>query len=154
MTSVVTTGFPVATTDAAGLAMLDWLARRRALILDLQQALQEGFGAVARFQGAAYLDCVQRQDELCQRIRSHDGCMPSPSADRGAMVAAAAELRQMNLELKQLADVQAALVEHGSRSVRCFQRVWALGEPAYSLPEPGIKTPGSIKPARPGREVH
>lgn len=115
--------------------MLDWLARRRALILELQQALQQGFGAVASFQGAVYLDCVQRQDELCQRIRAHDRVMPSPSADREAMTAAAAELRHMNLELKQLAEVQAALVEHGSRSVRCFQRVWAMGEPAYTRPE-------------------
>lgn len=154
MTSVLTTGFPVATTDAAGLAMLDWLARRRALILELQEALQQGFGAVARFQGAAYLDCVQRQDELCQRIRAHDRAMPSPSADRDAMVAAAAELRHMNLELKQLAEVQAALVEHGGRSVRCFQRVWAMGEPAYGPPEPGLRTPGTTKPGANGREVH
>ncbi|MGH9520643.1 MAG: hypothetical protein ACRD2D_13380 [Terriglobales bacterium] len=149
----------MATTDAGGLAMLDWLARRRALILELQQALQEGFRAVAAFQGAVYLDCVQRQDEICQRIRQHDRGMPAPSADREAMVAAAAELKQMNLELKQLAEVQAALVEHGSRSVRCFQRVWAMGEPAYGLPEAETKPPASVPnsaphPGTPRREVH
>lgn len=131
--------------------LFDWLTQRRALVTELQQAIQQGFDAVATFQANAYLECVEKQDGLCQRIRALDRRMPPTAGEpRGAVLRAAAELRAMNQELKKLNDVQAALVEQGSRSVRCFQRVWAMGEPLYGPPEPGPrKPPASTNPDEP-----
>jgi len=91
----------------------------------LSQALRDGFQAVAAFQAAAYLDCVERQQALCLQIAAHDSRKPVLGEQ------AAAALRALNAELRQLGEIQASLIEHGSRSVRCFQRVWALGAPGY-----------------------
>ncbi|HWG38124.1 MAG TPA: hypothetical protein VN690_10440 [Terriglobales bacterium] len=95
------------------------------MVAQLSQALRDGFQAVAAFQGAAYLDCVERQQALCLQIAALDQRKPTLGEQ------AAVSLRALNSELRQLGEVQAALIEHGSRSVRCFQRVWALGAPAY-----------------------
>jgi hypothetical protein len=109
--------------------MTAWLAQRRRLVEALTYELRAGFQAVAAFQAPAYLDAVERQQGLAQRILTHDRAMPLPDADAGVMRQAAAELRRMNRELKHLNDIQAALIENGGRSVRCFQRVWALAAP-------------------------
>ncbi|MGH9394575.1 MAG: hypothetical protein ACRD1E_10430 [Terriglobales bacterium] len=91
----------------------------------LSQALRDGFQAVAGFQGGAYLDCVERQQALCVQIQVLDQHQPTLGLE------AAVTLRALNAELRQLGQVQASLIEHGSRSVRTFQRVWALAAPAY-----------------------
>lgn len=110
--------------------MTAWLAQRRRLVEALTYELRAGFQAVAAFQALEYLDAVERQQGLAQRILAHDRAMPLPDADAGVMRQTAAELRRMNRELKHLNDIQAALIENGGRSVRCFQRVWAMAAPA------------------------
>lgn len=114
--------------------MNEWLAQRRELVEALSQALRAGFAAVAAFNAPAYLDCVEYQEDLCQRIASLDRRMPQPPAcpaDVPSWRAAAAELQSMNAELRRLADIQTALIAHGSRSIRSFQRVWALSASGY-----------------------
>jgi len=122
--------------------MATWLQHRHRLVEALTYELRAGFQAVAAFHGPEYLDAVERQQGLAQRILSHDRSMPLPEADADAMRSAASALRHMNRELKRLNDIQAALIENGGRSVRCFQRVWAMagGEPAgYSDPAAGAR---------------
>jgi hypothetical protein len=118
----------------APLTMDDWLEQRRRLVAELIQQLRSGFQAVAAFDGAAYLDCVERQEGLCRRIAALDARCPPPGPDAIANRRAASTLRFMNAELKQLGNLQAALIESGGKSVRCFQRVWALGAAAYAPP--------------------
>ncbi len=115
----------------------EWLERRQTLIGELTQQLRAGFQAVAAFNGAAYLDCVERQEGLCRRIAALDARRPESGPDPAAGRRAASALRFMNAELKQLGQLQAALIESGGRSVRCFQRVWALGAAAYGPPGQG-----------------
>ncbi|HET9784731.1 MAG TPA: hypothetical protein VFP94_07225 [Terriglobales bacterium] len=112
--------------------MAVWLTQRHRLVEALTYELRAGFQAVAAFQAPEYLDAVERQQGLAQRILTHDRAMPLPDADAGVMRQAAAELRRMNRELKRLNDIQAALIENGGRSVRCFQRVWAMAAPAVA----------------------
>ncbi|MGH9416173.1 MAG: hypothetical protein ACRD01_06050 [Terriglobales bacterium] len=120
------------------LPLAAWLGQRRTLVELLEQELRDGFQAVAAFDAPRYLDCIERQEGLCQSIARLDRRLPAPTPDKAFMEAAAAELRRMNAELKTLADVQQALIEHGSRSVRSFQRVWAMAAPGYAVtPAPG-----------------
>ncbi len=112
-----------------------WIEHRRALVADLAQALRDGFQAVAAFKASAYLDCVERQDELTQRIAALDRRRPDLPPAGPERAWAAAELERMNAEMKELAGLHAALIEHAGRSVRSFQRVWALGAPGYDPPE-------------------
>lgn len=127
--------------------MNDWLAQRRALVDQLSAELRAGFQAVAAFRAGDYLDSVERQETLAQRIVEHDTRMPSiEGADRRR--SAAAELRTMNAELRRLADIQAALIELGGRSVRCFQRVWALNSASYEL-DPALRRPPATEPPPP-----
>lgn len=113
--------------------MNEWLAQRRELVEALSQALRAGFAAVAAFNAPAYLDCVEQQEDLCQRIAALDRRIPKPKSQEAA--SAAADLKAMNAELRRLGDVQAALIAHGSRSIRSFQRVWALGASGYQPPQ-------------------
>lgn len=122
--------------------MNEWLAQRRALVNALSQALRAGFAAVAAFDAPAYLDCVEQQEDLCRRIAVLDRRLPplleALTADGPGdrrREAAAFELKTMNAELRRLADIQAALIAHGSRSIRSFQRVWALGASSYRPPQ-------------------
>lgn len=112
-----------------------WLEERGRLADELGAALQAGFRAVGAFNAPAYLDCIEQQEDLCRQIADLDKRMPAPAGERADLEWAAAELQRMNAELKRLADIQAALIEHGGRSVRCFQRVWALGAPGYDPPK-------------------
>ncbi len=116
------------------LPMDAWLLQRQRLVGELTQQLRAGFQAVAAFNGGDYLDCVERQETLCRRIAALDVRCPAPGPDPAANRRAAASVRFMNAELKQLGQLQAALIESGGRSVRCFQRVWALGAAAYGPP--------------------
>ncbi|HVB40289.1 MAG TPA: hypothetical protein VNE83_05280 [Terriglobales bacterium] len=119
--------------------MNEWLAQRRELVDSLSQALRAGFVAVAAFDAPAYLDRVEQQEELCRRIAVLDQRLPplweASGPDDPGREAAAAELKTMNAELQRLADIQAALIAHGSRSIRSFQRVWALGASGYRPPQ-------------------
>ncbi|MGH9467402.1 MAG: hypothetical protein ACRD1Y_08600 [Terriglobales bacterium] len=111
-----------------------WLERRRTLVSDLCHCLHRGFKAVAAFDGAGYLDCVQRQEALAERVAAHDAVMPELPPDAASKRNAASAIAAMNGELRRLGDIQTALIEIGGRSVRCFQRVWALASPAYERP--------------------
>ncbi|HUX65969.1 MAG TPA: hypothetical protein VMV31_00615 [Terriglobales bacterium] len=115
-------------------ALEAWLRQRQALVAELAQALREGFQAVAGFDPNRYLDCIERQEELSQRIAGLDRRQPASVGARAELERAAEALRRMNAELQQLAGVQTALIEHGGRSVRCFQRVWAMNAPSYGAP--------------------
>src|SRR6185312_7830008 len=126
---------PVAPAGELRDGMFEWLEQRRRFMEELGQALRDGFEAVAAFNAPAYLDCVERQEDLCQRLTRHDRAMPAPPLDRAERERAAAELSRMNRKLQELADVQKALIEHGGRSVRSFQRVWAMGDPGYRRPQ-------------------
>ncbi|MGH9475174.1 MAG: hypothetical protein ACRD1C_02455 [Terriglobales bacterium] len=133
---------------ASAAGMKDWLQQRRALVDELAAELRTGFQAVAAFRAGEYLDSVERQETLAQRIVEHDHRIPE--AGSGARrLAAASELRGMNAELRRLADIQAALIELGGRSVRCFQRVWALGAASYELDSDDRRPPAAAVPARP-----
>jgi hypothetical protein len=114
-----------------------WLEQRQRLVGELIQQLRAGFQAIAAFEGAAYLDCVERQESVCRRIGALDARLPPPGPDPIANRRAAATLRFMNAELQKLGHLQAALIASGSQSVRCFQRVWALGAAAYGPPAGG-----------------
>lgn len=127
-------------------ALQAWLRQRQSLVDELTQALREGFQAVARFEPNAYLDCIERQEELSQRIAALDRRLPPSEGPRPQLQQAAAALRQMNAELQQLAAVQTALIEHGSRSVRCFQQVWAMNAPSYAAPAE-VRPPARKLPA-------
>ena len=115
-------------------ALQAWLRLRQGLVEELAHALRDGFQAVARFDPNAYLDCIERQEELSQRIAALDRRLPPSEGPRPQLRQAAEALRAMNAELQQLAAVQTALIEHGGRSVRCFQQVWAMNAPGYAAP--------------------
>lgn len=140
--------------DLPALPLLaDWLRQRRALVAELAQALRQGFQAVAAFNPGGYLDCIERQEELSLRIAALDRKLPHEQGPREQLQQAATALRQMNAELQELANVHTALIEHGSRSVRCFQRVWAMNAPSYLAPAGAAPSPrkppaGARIPAR------
>lgn len=126
-------------------ALEAWLGQRRALVEQLERELRDGFQAVAAFDAPGYLDCIERQEGLCRSIAQLDRRLPAPTDNSAQMQAAAAELRRMNAELKTLADVQQALIEHGSRSVRSFQRVWAMAAPGYTVtPAPAARREAGV----------
>lgn len=120
--------------DAHGSELSVWIEQRRALVSQLSAELEAGFQAVAAFDAMAYLDSIERQEEFCRQIGNLDRKLPARGQKSPELEAAAMELRQMNAELKRLADVQRALVEHGGRSIRCFQSVWAMGAFGYEPP--------------------
>ncbi|MGH9413811.1 MAG: hypothetical protein ACRD0Y_08725 [Terriglobales bacterium] len=119
---------------SAPVTVPSWLERRQNLVAELSSELHAGFAAVADFHARDYLDSVERQDALAHRLLTHDAHMPDLPSDAGEKRHLAAAVRAMNAELTRLAGIQTALIELGSRSARCFQRVWALGAPSYSAP--------------------
>lgn len=140
---------------AAPLRLAAWLEHRRRLVDELTREIRAGFQAVAAFRPAEYLDAVERQQALAQRLSVHDRALPpnedadgdhphdGPGGATGAARAAQAELRRMNAELRGLNQIQAALIEQGGRSVRCFQRVWAMAAPeAGGYADPAAGPPG------------
>jgi len=119
----------------APVEMSAWLDQRQALTQALEQALRDGFQAVAAFRAPEYLDCIERQEGLCRALAALDRAMPRAASNAAVRRTQVDRLRAMNLDLRQLAEVQGDLIAHGGRSVRCFQRVWALGAPEYRRPE-------------------
>lgn len=135
-----------------GASIRAWLERRRSLLAELSRELQSGFQAVAAFNAGGYLDSVERQEELCRRIGEHDQQMPPIRGSREDLQRLEELLRRMNAELKQHADVQAALIEHGGRSLRSFQRIWAMNAPFSSPPAGNPPASAVRKPPAKARE--
>ncbi|TAN22937.1 MAG: hypothetical protein EPN33_05405 [Acidobacteria bacterium] len=119
---------------ATQLALNLWLSERQAIVLRLSDELRAGFQAVAEFHARNYLDCIERQEVLAARLAAHDAQMPELPAAVEDKRRLADAVRAMNTSLRHLADIHAALIDLGSRSARCFQRVWALGAASYTSP--------------------
>lgn len=111
-----------------------WLSERQALVLRLSDELRAGFQAVAEFHARNYLDCIERQEALAAKLAAHDAQMPELPAEAEDKRRLADAVRAMNLSLRRLNDIHATLIDLGSRSARCFQRVWALREAGYAVP--------------------
>lgn len=115
-------------------ALNRWLCEREALVLRLSDELRAGFQAVAEFHARDYLDCIERQEALAAKLAAHDTRMPELPAAAEDKRRLADAIRAMNASLRRLADIHTALIDLGSRSARCFQRVWAMREAGYAVP--------------------
>lgn len=116
--------------------MNEWLESRKALVAELSGLICAGFEAASRYDAESFAGLVDRQEEVCRRLALHDRQQPAWPAGTVDVAEVATELQTMNDELRHLSMALAALIERGGRSARCFQRVLAMGAPAYEPPAP------------------